>query len=297
MRLVALVGWLVVLACAPSAVDWRTYHAAAAAAAERGDYESAETHLASAEREAVRLGPGEAATTSVAQGRLRREVGDHDGAELRYTQAETLLESPDAQQGRASGVPAPLALEHGRLALALNDPETAEMHFRRALREARRSEGPDSPTEGWAQLGLGRSLRLQGKSPAARTALLRALAIHRGESAALRPAHTPGVMAALTELAALDRTEGRLEQARSGAIDALRISRRELGVSHPRIAPVLTELAVIELARGDVTAAAAAARRADEIASSRLPAGHATRVEASRVRETVELAEAALTPP
>ncbi|MGI9432988.1 MAG: tetratricopeptide repeat protein [Myxococcota bacterium] len=189
-----------------------------------------------------------------------------------------------------------LAFERGRLALAVGDPAGAEPYFERALREARRSEGPGSLEEGWAQLGLGRSLRAQGKTPAARTALLRSLAIFRGETA-VRPAHTRGLIAVYTELAALDRCEGRLDPARARVIDALRMGRVELGASHPRVAPVFAELARIELARGDLAAADAAARSADEIAAARLPIGHPSRVEAGEVRATVARARAGLTPP
>jgi len=291
--------WLCAAACATGSGDWRTYHAAADAAAARGNYTRAEEHLAEAEREAERLGPREAAATCVTQGRLRREVGDYEAARELYARAEALLESDEVQPTPRPRVPARLALERGRLALDVGDPASAEAHFQRAIREARRNEGSDSLTEGWAQIGLGRSLRLEGNSVAARGALLRALTIHRGHTstATVRPAHTPGVMAAHTEIATLERTDGRLVPARDHVIDALRLGRTELGVGHPRIAPVLTELALVELARGDLEAATEAARRADEIASSRLPAGHTTRVEAARGRADVEAAAAALTPP
>lgn len=291
--------WLCGVACATSSVDWRTYHAAAEAAAERGDYERAEEYLAGAEREAKRLGPGEEAMTCVTQARLRREVGDHEAALRLYSETETLLESSEVQPGHGSRAPARLALERGHMALAVGDPASAEAHFQRAVREARRNEGRDSLTEGWALVGLGRSLRLQANPAGARGALLRALTIHRGETstATVRPAHTRGVMATLTELAALERTEGRLTPARKHLIDALRLGRAEVGVSHPRVAVVLTELALVELAHGNIPAAAEAARRADEIASSQLPAEHVTRLEAARVLESVVSAESALTPP
>jgi len=286
-------------ACAPNPGDWRTYHAVAEAAAERGNYPQAEAHLAKAEPIALGLGPGESATTLIAQGKLRREVGDHEGARDRYSRAESLLESPETAPDHASLGAMQLAFERGQLALNLGDAAGAEPYFERALREARRSEGPDSLDEGWAQLGLGRSLRLQSKNPAARPALLRALAIFRGEtsSTAVRPAHTPGIMAAYTELAALDRSEGRIDPARARVIDALRMGRRELGAGHPRIAPVLAELARIELARGDLVAAADAADRAEKIARDRLPIGHPSGVEAGAVVASVARAKAALTPP
>jgi len=286
-------------ACAPNPADWRTYHAVAEAAAERGDYPQAEAHLATAEPIALELGPGESARTLIAQGRLRREVGDLEGARDCYLRAESLLESPETAPDHASLGAMQLALERGRLALTLGDAAGAEPYFERALREARRSEGPDSLDEGWAQLGLSRSLRVQGKTAAARTALLRSLAIFRGgtSSAVVRPAHTPGIMAAYTELAALDRGEGRLDPARARVIEALRMGRVELGASHPRVVPVLLELARIELARGDLAAADAAARSADEIAADRLPIGHPSRVEAGEVRAKVARARAGLTPP
>jgi tetratricopeptide (TPR) repeat protein len=191
-----------------------------------------------------------------------------------------------------------LALERGHLAFAQGDPQDAEVYFRLAVREAQRSEGPDSLTEGWAQLGLGHSLRLQGDSVAARGTLLRALAIHRGgtSSPALRPAHTPGVIATLTELAALERDHGQLDAARAHLVEALDLGRTVLGAAHPRVAPVLAELSHVELAGGDAAAAVRAARRSDEIAS-RLPDGHVTRVESARVLAGARSAAATLTPP
>jgi tetratricopeptide (TPR) repeat protein len=287
------------LACAQDPANWHAYQSAGEAAAERGRYDRATKHLEAAEREAAKLGPAEIATTRIARGRMRRELGDAEGAEKLYDEAETLFSEPGARLGRGSHAATELALERGWLALGVGDVGAAEAQFLLAIREAQRADGPGSSAEGWAQLGLGQSLRLQGRRPEAGGALHRALAVHRGETSrdSLRPSQTTGVMAALTALAALDREEGRLDSARTRAIEALRTGSTELGAGHPRMASALVELALVELARGDREAAAAAAQRAVAIASARLPETHVERGEAARVLEQVESAPGELKQP
>ena len=276
--------------CAADPATWRNRVAVSAAAAERGDYEQAELHAAEAERIAPDLGPVEEAETCVLRARLLREVGELDAAQDQLQKAGSLLESVETPTPRSARLPAELELERGRLALARGDATEARARFERAIREARRSEGQGSSAEGWALLGLGRSLRLQGETADARTALLRALAVHRGEvrTVDVRPASTIGVIGAFVELAALERTEDRLAPARAYALDAIRSGRDELGVSHPRLAPAWTELARIELAVGDVSAAREAALRADAITEERLPPRHAARLEAHATLARIE---------
>lgn len=212
--------------------------------------------------------------------RVARERGDLAGARAQLAAARA------AAAGRVapdSGVAARLDLEDAWLALAEGRSGEAALAFESAGKAVQRALGDEDPEVGWAAAGRGEALRLSGDRAGARAALNDALVRLSGTANAdsVKPERPVGLLAALTSQGALLREEGNLEEARAALRAAMLIGARELGTEHPRLAVALAELALVELARGDLEAARRAAARADAIARSRLPEGHPTRLAAA----------------
>jgi len=218
------------------------------------------------------------ARTLVGLARVARERGELPLAGERLAAAREL-----AAAGIAPAERVRLDLESAWLALAQAREAEAARDFELAGADALRVLGADDPAVGWAAAGRGEALRRVGDRAAAEAALTDALARFRGEASAsaVKPSEPLGLVAALVSLGALRRAEGELDEARSALRDAVAIGAREVGSEHPRLADALAELALVELARGDREAAQRAAARADAIARSRLPEGHATRLAAA----------------
>jgi tetratricopeptide (TPR) repeat protein len=240
-------------------------------------YEKAETLL-----ERALAGAGESreerARSQVALARVARELGDLPLARERLAAAREM-----AAAGLAPAELVRLDLESAWLALAEGRESEAARAFELAGALAARVLGDADPTVAWAEAGRGEALRRLGDGAAADEALRDALMRFGGEANAdaMTPEEPLGLLAALTSLGALRRGEGKLEDARTDLRSALAIGAREVGTEHPRYADALAELALVELGRGDLEAARRAAARADQIARSRLPEGHATRLAAA----------------
>jgi tetratricopeptide (TPR) repeat protein len=240
-------------------------------------YEKAETLL-----ERALAGAGESreerARSQVALARVARELGDLPLARERLAAARAL-----AAQGLAPAELVRLDLESAWLALAEGREAEAANAFELAGALAASELGEADRAVAWAEAGRGEALRRLGDRAAAEATLRDALVRFRGDANAdaVTPEDPLGLLAVLTSLGALRRGAGQLEDARSDLRDALAIGAREVGTEHPRYADALAELALVELARGDLEAARRAAARADEIARSRLPEGHATRLAAA----------------
>ena len=265
------------LACASDTPSWLTYQTAGEAAVRHARYEKAESLF-----EEALAGSGEQRDERVRSlaglARVARELGDFPLARERLAAAREL-----AAAGIAPAELVRLDLEAAWLALAEGQAEQAADAFELTGALAERVLGDDDPALGWAAAGRGEALRRTVDRAGARAALDDALARFQGDADAdsMKPEDPLGLLAVLTSLGALLRTEGSLEEARGALRTGLLLGARELGTDHPRLADALAELALVELARGDLEAARRAAARADEIARSRLPEGHATRLAAA----------------
>lgn len=272
-RTILVLLGLLPLACAGDAYTWTEYEAAGEAAARAARYEKAEAllgqALARSETDAER------ARTERALARVARERGELAAARTRL----------DLARAAAARLPADarerveLSLEEGFQQLAEGRPADAAAVFAGAEEDARRVLAEGDPLQGWAAAGRGEALRRAGERAAARAALERALELHRSvvQTEALRPAEPAGLLFELTSLAALDREEGRLPEARDALGAAIAGGGADLGLDHPRIADALAEVARVELDLGDREAALRAATRAAEI-TARLKPGHPSRV-------------------
>jgi tetratricopeptide (TPR) repeat protein len=261
------------LGCATDEPDWSRYQLSGEAAALSGRYGKAEALLEQALARSE--GDAERAHSLRALARVARESGELETARLRLAAAREAAVAADAPEAVER------ELEEGWLLLAEGRPAEAAAVFERAGREARDVlEAPD-PTAGWAAAGRGEALRRSGDRVGARAALGEALALHRGRTAAdeLKPSEPIGLLVGASYLGALDREEGRLEEARSGLRSAISRAGPELGMDHPLIAAALAELARVELARGDRDAALRAAARAAEVTED-LPERNPTRLAA-----------------
>jgi tetratricopeptide (TPR) repeat protein len=273
-------GWTALLAlaaaCAGQSPDWDRYEGAGEAAARHARYDKAEWLLERALAET--RGPGsERAQTLVALARVERERGQLEAARARLDEARAAA----ARLPPGSPETVALALEEGWLLLAEQRLPDAAATFEEAGDAARRVLGEDDRAVGWAEIGRGEALQQGGDLEGARALLADAVERLRGEATAetVRPSDPTGVIVALTALAAISRERGELDDARSGLEVASSLAATNFGTGHPLLADVLSELARVELARGDREAALRAAKRAVEIARH-LPERHATRISA-----------------
>jgi tetratricopeptide (TPR) repeat protein len=263
-------------ACAGQSPNWDRYETAGEAAARHARYDKAEWLLERALAET--RGPGsERARTLTALARVERERGQLEAARARLDEARAVAAALPPESPETVAV----ALEEGWLLLAEGRLPAAAASFEEAGEAARRAFGKDDRSVGWAEIGRGEALRRAGDLEAARALLADAVTRLRGEATAetLRPSDPMGVVVALTSLAAVSRQRGQLDDARAGLEVASSLAATSFGTGHPLLADILSELARVELARGDREAALRAAKRAVEIARQ-LPAGHATRVSA-----------------
>lgn len=263
--------------CADDPRLWQAYQTAGESAALHARWDKAEELLERALAETAER-PAERVRSELALARLARERGEPAAARahLDGASASAALLPPGAPET------ARIALEEAWLRLEEGDAAQAADAFAAAERSARRLLGPTDPSVGWALAGRGEALRRSGDRSGARAALDAALALFSGEASAdaVRPGEPLGAVAALVSLGALLRAEGDLDAARRSLRGAASIGARELGTDHPQLAAALAELARVEHALGHREAARRAATRALEIAQSRLPEGHATRVDA-----------------
>jgi tetratricopeptide (TPR) repeat protein len=261
------------LGCATRAPDWSLYQLSGEAAARSGRYAKAEGLLEQALARSD--GDAERARSFRVLARVARESGELELARVRLAAAREVAVPDDATEAVER------ELEEGWLLLAEGRGAEAAAVFERAGAEARRLLPPADAAAGWAAVGRGEALRRSGDRAGARAALLEAVALHRGRATAdaLEPSEPIGLLVEATLLGALDREEGRVDEARAGLRSAVARGGTELGMDHPLVAAALAELALAELARGDRDAALRAASRAAEVTGD-LPERNPTRLAA-----------------
>ncbi len=220
-----------------------------------GLYDRAGPLLESALAGARRLGERGApllARTLRNNGTLRRQLGDHDGAEALLREAldleRALLRArlrPDRGQ-----IAATLA-ELGRTFKAGGDYAAAEESFREALALRREAFGGEDAEIAESLGELGTTLRNRGDYAAAEPLLREALELYRRR---LPPDH-PHLASALSDLALVLKDSGRYPEAEALYREAEGVMRKVWGEDHPHLAITLNNLARLLRARGELAAA------------------------------------------
>ena len=169
-------------------------------------------------------------------GRLLVEAGKLDEAETYLERAVRMWEAGGSPQKTARAL-----ASLGRLHAARQDWPGAAQLYSRAVAIRTATLRPDDPVLGRTYAELGAIERRRRNLATARTFLARALEIQDRRVAAY-----PDWASTLRELALLDESEGRLQAALSGALEAERLSRE-----HFRLSAVgLTEREAMSHARG-----------------------------------------------
>jgi CHAT domain-containing protein/tetratricopeptide (TPR) repeat protein len=195
---------------------------------------------------------------------VARDVGDLAEADALYEQAVDIWSKglgPD-HPFVATGMDA-LA----EVVAARGQLKRARELYERALASRQRRLGPAHPQVAWTLTNLAETVAYQGQVSAALRYLDEAIAIYRKARAPYEPDHFARVL----ELqGVLETKRGNLGTARAALLEALNERTRIFGDSHPLVAKTLAAVAVVDLARGDESAALTAALDAERLGREQL---------------------------
>jgi|CXWL01.1.fsa_nt_gi tetratricopeptide (TPR) repeat protein len=197
------------------------------------------------------------------------ELGSRALSHGRFAEAQAALESSlvNAKDNDVRFASSLNAL--GDLRMAQGLPAKAEALYRRALALMEKTYGPDSPETAAAVAYLAEACALSGKGAEADKLLHRALA-----SAEKDPKRHAEIAARFSELAVLQRSLGKDNEAALAYRRALEVTEKALGFENRFTADRLTDLALFHHARGDFADAESYYQRALTVKEKVLGPGH-----------------------